>query len=239
MNRIAFVSSLFLSLSLVVGCDKNVEGTTPPEDGQTASADSKKPGKKAPKDGADGSPDGGDDGAAAGEDPTKKVCPSEVADYPAPYFEDSVLIRLPKGVTEEMFYEETPAFARLSQPVESVGCVENFPGAMITFMALAVFGEDTGKDLTTWRDETLEAFAYANPTFSDEQIDADKRFYQVVVDVPAAPDMGKADPARALFQLTSANGNMYAVVYESHPDAWNALKQTFLESAGRISYIQP
>src|SRR5690349_16563434 len=82
-------SFLALSLALTAGCDKPPDGTsTPPEDGATADDGGKKHKKK-----DDGEKGGGDDGGSKGDenDPTKKVCPAETADYPAPYFADTVL----------------------------------------------------------------------------------------------------------------------------------------------------
>ena len=235
MIRSALISSLALSLCLLAGCDKNVDGTTPPkDDGQTADKGKRKnkgKGKRKNK-GKNKGEDKGDP-----NDPTKKVCPAETAEYPEPYFGDTVLIRLPKGVTAENFVEFQPGFARLSSEVESVSCIPDFPGAMITYMALASFQDDPNKPMEEFRDETFEAFGYKDVKLSEEKLDPDTRFYQAVLDVP--PGGGKADPARAFFQMSSANGNMYAIVFEAHPDAWNALKETFRESAKKMSFLAP
>jgi hypothetical protein len=58
-----------------------------------------------------------------------------------------------------------------------------------------------------------------------------------VLEVPA--DDGNPEPARALFQMASANGMMYAIVFETHPNAWNALKETFYSSAKAMSFLKP
>lgn len=237
MIRTAITSALVLSLALVTGCDKPVEGTTPPDDdsGQTASADEGKKGKKGKKgkDEGDAGEGGGDEGEE--KDPTQTVCPAEVADYPAPYFSDTVLIRLPKNVTEDSFVEFTPIFARLSSPIESVSCVEGLPGAMISYMAMTYYEDDTAKDVMTLRDETLEVMGYKGYTASEEALDEKARKYKAVLDVPG--DDQKPEPARALFQMVAAHGIMYAVVYETHPNAWNALKNTFEESATRMAFL--
>lgn len=240
MIRSSLITTLVLSLCLVGGCDKPVEGTEPPEDGKSASKGKNKRDKKNKnKDKGDGGGDGNAEGGGGEEDPTQKVCPAEVADYPAPYFADTVLIRLPKGVSEDNFVEFNPGFIRLSSEVESVGCVEGYPGAMITYMAMASFVEEEGKTMEVYRDETLEAFGYKGSELTEEKIDEEGRFYQAVLEVPPDPQNGKPDPARALFQMKAANGNMYAIVFESHPAAWNALKETFYESAKRMSFLAP
>jgi hypothetical protein len=233
--RSAIITSLVLSLALTSGCDKPPEGSsTPPEDGATADTGK---GKKDKKPKGDEGGTGGEGGGTDEEDPTKKVCPAETADYPSPYFADSLLIRLPKNVTEETFVEFTPTFARISAPVESVSCIEGMPGGMISYMAMTYFEDDTAKDLITLRDETLEVMGYVGPTLSNEKRDDKLRFYQAVLDAPGTAE--KPDPGRALFQMTAAHGMMYVIVYESHPDAWNALKETFYASAAKMSFPKP
>ena len=241
MIRSSIITSLILSIALITGCDSSPEGTTPPDDGgATSDADDGKTkkgkkGKKGDDDAGDSGGDGGD--AGDGTDPIKTVCPAETADYPAPYFMDTVLIRLPKGVSEDNFIEDNPSFARLTSDVDSVSCVEGVPGATISFMALFFYQDDTAKTVTQLRDESLESLGYAGVTFSEEKTDDKTRFYQGVIDVP--PDGQNPEPARALVQLSSANGNMYVIVMETHPNAWNALKETFRASAGKLSFLKP
>jgi hypothetical protein len=230
--RSAIITSLVLSLALTSGCDKPPEGSsTPPEDGATADTGK---GKKDKKPKGDEGGTGGEGGGTDEEDPTKKVCPAETADYPSPYFADSVLIRLPKNVTEDNFVEFTPTFARISAPVESVSCIEGMPGGMISYMAMTYFEDDPAKDLAALRDETLEVMGYVGATVSNEKRDDKLRFYQAVLDAPGTAE--KPDPGRALMQMSAAHGIMYVIVYESHPDAWNALKETFYASAAKMSF---
>lgn len=241
MIRSALISSLVLSLCLVAGCDKDPKGTNPPTDGGDSAGDAGDDGSGGDDGSAGDDGSGGDDGAGdggdGGEDITQKVCDAEVGDYPAPYFMDSVLLRLPKGVTEDNFVEMNPTFAQTSGAIESVGCIEDMPGATISFMALTFFQDDTKKDLVTLRDETLKALGYLDPKFSDEKVDEKGRFYQVVLEVE--PNDQNPEPGKALFQMKAAYGNMFVVVYETHPRAWNAIKNTFYESANRMSFLDP
>lgn len=239
MIRSSVISSFVLSLVLAggvissSGCDKSPPGTTPPGDDSEQSADTK--GKKDKKDKSDKKDKGDQEPQDSAEDPTKKVCAAETADFPEPYFDETVLIRLPKGVTSDNFVEDNPAFARLIvQEVESVSCVEDVPGGVISFMALAKFQDDKAKDLKTFRDEALKGFAYDGVSISEEKMDASTRFYQAVVDAP--PSEGSPEPARALIQMASHGGMMYIIVFETHPNAWNALKETFYASA-KISFL--
>lgn len=238
MIRPAIITSfLALSLTLTAGCEKKPPGTEPPDDGTVAqSGDGKGKDKDNKKKGGEDKGKGGDTPSDE-NDPTKKVCPAETADYPAPYFADTVLIRLPKNVTEDNFVEFTPTFARISAPVESVGCVPDTPGAMISYMAMTFFQDDTSKSLDTLRDESLEVMGYVGAKISNEKRDDKIRFYQAVLDVEGTAE--KPEPGRALLQISVANGLMYVIVFESHPDAWNALKETFYASASKMSFLKP
>lgn len=237
MIRSSIFSSLILSLVLVAGCQKDPPGTQPPgEDGQTASTDDNGKKAKGPKN--KGTDDKPDDGAAADEnDPTKKVCPAETADYPEAYFDMTALVRLPKGVTADNFVEMQPGFASLAGDVESVGCVPDMAGAMITHMALASFPEDKSKDMTVWRDEIIEAFGYTGATISEESNNASLRDYRAVLELDNP--QGGGEPAKALLRIVAANDFMYALVMETHPDAWNALKQTFTATADSLKFLKP
>jgi hypothetical protein len=234
--RSSIFSSLLLSLVLVAGCKKEPDGVNPPTDGGgDPTADTKGGGKKKP--GKDNKTDGtGDTGNGADEnDPTKKVCPAETADFPEPYFEQTVLLRLPKGVTSDNFVESQPGFAALSGDIESVSCVPDSAGAVISHMALASFPDDPAKDMNTWRDEVIEAFGYTGAALSEEKVDAKKRHYTGVLDLPG----GEGEPAKALLTLVAANGFMYALVMETHPNAWNALKETFYLVSSKMSFLKP
>lgn len=236
MIRSSIITSFVLSLALLSsGCDKPPEGSVnPPEDGATAD-DGK--GNKGKGNKGKGEGDKGNEPGPSEEDPTKKVCPAETADYPSPYFADTVLLRLPKNVAEEAFVEFTPTFARISAAVESVSCIEGMPGGTINYMAMTFFEDDTAKDLMALRDETVEVMGYAGPAYSAEKRDDKTRFYQAVLDVPGTAE--KPEPGRALLQMSAANGLMYVLVIESHPDAWNALKETFYATAASMRFPKP
>jgi hypothetical protein len=104
-------------------------------------------------------------------------------------------------------------------------------------MAMTYFQDDTAKDLAVLRDETIEVMGYVGATLSNEKRDDKLRFYQAVLDAPGTAE--KPEPGRALFQMTAAHGMMYVIVFESHPDAWNALKETFYASAAKMSFPKP
>jgi hypothetical protein len=175
-------------------------------------------------------------------DLTTTVCPAELG---APLTLLKVMqIRLPEGMTAESVIEVTPDFARLGHPVESVSCIDSMPGALISFLAVTNFSTyDPSKSMPAVRDEVLAAFGYRAPSFSAEVNDELEGSYEVVIDQPADPDAHAgqldAEPARAYLRLKVHDDQIYAVIYECHPDAWNALEASLRASAASITFSSP
>lgn len=164
-----------------------------------------------------------------------KDCPAEVSDVPAPYFGDRVLIRLPKGVSEDSFVEFSPVLARLGGAVESTNCVEGMPGAMINFMAMTIFADDTSRTLESIRDELLTNFGYPETSAIVEESPRGPRSKTWVYEVPPTKTM--VEPAKILLAIVEKGGSMVGVVYEVHPNAWSAIAKTLEESSQRIVFI--
>lgn len=251
-TRTLISSSLVIALSVALGAGCKPEppgGTTPPDGGNAAgdgggSEAGGDGGGEAGGDGGGGEA-GGDGGAAAGGDDllAKAIateCPAEVnQEAPTSVFGDAVLIRLPKGVAS--FVEETPSFAYMNpKPAPSVTCVEGVPEATITNGLMGYFQDDKKKDMETFAKETIEATGYtqAGATVKDAKSggSGDRRTYSATLEVPEADGM---PPATAYFHMKSAHGRMHYVVWETHPDAWNALKATFKESADKMLLLNP
>ena len=171
-----------------------------------------------------------------GEGIQRGTCPAQVDDHPTPYFNDRVLIRLPKGATEDNFVEMAPMFARNFEPIESINCEAGAPGAMIDYMALTVL-QDDDKPLETMRDELLVAFGYpAEVRLVEHDTDGPRRSGMWVYDVPATPD--KPTPARALLALRVESGMVAVTLFEVHPDAWPTIVNTLVASAARVSVLR-
>jgi hypothetical protein len=166
-----------------------------------------------------------------GPDPTTTVCPAKVGE-PVSMF-DSLEIRLPEGITPETLVENT-SFV-VARQVESVGCIDSLPGATISYFAVFFFAHDPSKSMPVVRDEVLAALGYSDPSFSFEVNDEIERSYEVVIDAPA-PDFG---PARAYLRLVANGDVIYAVIYEAHPAAWNALEASLRASAASLSFSPP
>ena len=168
-------------------------------------------------------------------DPVTTVCPAVLGD-PVSLLSGSQ-IRLPQGLTPEAIVAVPPNAVALNAPVESVSCIDRIPGGMISYFAMIAIPDDQSKSLPALRDELLAIFGYGASSFSEELIDEAARSYQVVLDLP--PAAADAEPARALLHLQANAGQIYAVIYGAHPDAWNALQASLRDSAASLSFPSP
>ena len=229
-----------LVLGLAAGCGKKTpEGTTPP--GETGSGEATAGGGDGGGGDAGASGGGGDAGAAGGDDGGKtggdggdagpdpnKVCDSEVSDTPKSLFGDNVLIRLPKGVE---LVEQTPFFARITSSNTMSTC-----DAIVSFAAVGYFQSDPSKAVTAVRDETMKAargFDAGDITWEEES--TKNRSYSASYSVPEGPK--GEPPIKGWIAFKESGGNTFWVAYETHPNAWNAVKKSFQESAKRLTIV--
>jgi hypothetical protein len=164
---------------------------------------------------------------------THGECPADNSKESAVYLGGAVTLPLPRGVTTDNFIEFTPDFARLASAVESTNCHEGWPGAMITFMALAVFDEVPGQASAERRAALLEAFGYAHATMIEGGEPA-AGLELWVYDVPPTDEL--PDPATMLLALRVVDGRVFVLVYECHSNAWSVMVNTFVDSAVRASF---
>jgi hypothetical protein len=226
----------FLVLGLAASCGKKTpEGTTPPgETGATDAADTGGDPKTSTGDTGAEASDGGEvktpggDPPAEGPDP-KKVCDAEVSDTPKALFGDNVLIRLPKGVE---LVEQTPFFARITSSNTMSTC-----DAIVSFAAVGYFQSDPAKTPLVLRDETLQSARGIEPaevTWSEETTKG--RDYSAAYNIPEGK---KGEPAIAgWIAFKEKAGNTFWVAYETHPNAWNAVKKSFQESTKRLLIVK-
>lgn len=219
-------------ISLAVSCGKpKPEGTTPP--GETGSTDATGGGGSA--EGGSAAEGGGDDAGATptgdtggatapdGPDPSK-VCDAEVTD-PKSLFADNVLIRLPKGVE---VVEETPAFARITSKSTVSTC-----DAIVSWTAIGYFQSDGKKALNLTRDETIataRGVQASEVTWADET--TKNRDYAASYQIGEGPK--GEPPIKGWFVLKERNGLMFWALFETHPNAWNAVKKSFEESGKKL-----
>jgi hypothetical protein len=223
----------FLVLGLAASCGKKTpEGTTPP--GETGSGSGDVTGDADGGDAGDDTKAGGGDTAAgdtaAGGEPTvdpNKVCDAEVSDTPRALFNDNVLIRLPKGVD---LVEQTPFFARITSSNTQSTC-----DAIVSFAAVGYFQTDPSKNPTQVRDETIKARGIppTGITWGDET--TKNRDYSASYEVGEGPK--GEPPIKGWIQFKEKAGNTFWVAYETHPNAWNAVKKSFQESAKRLIIV--
>jgi len=165
-------------------------------------------------------------GDPGGEPPAEagKVCEAEVSD-PKSFFADNVLIRLPKGVE---LVEDSPIFARITSKNTVSVC-----DAIVSYAALGYFQSDPKKTMQVIRDETIAAargFQASEVTWADEA--AKNRDLAVSYEVPEGPK--GEPPIKGWLVLKERQGVMFWAAFETHPNAWNAMKKSFEESGKRL-----
>ena len=170
--------------------------------------------------------DGGDGGTPSADDPTQTVCDAQVSDTPSVYFEETLMIRLPMGLSDQNLVERQPGFAQAA-PAESVSCVEGLPGATINVAILGAYQEDAAKDMNTYIDETVKALIGETP-FTLEDTKVNGRNAETIVNVSGD------NPGKAWMVMKSGGGFVFYAYYEVHPNAWNAIKKTFKASTDKM-----
>ncbi len=211
---------------MMTGCGKKTpEGTTPPgevgadDDGSDGSG-SDDSGDVEGSDGDGGGDDGGDPDAVA-------ECPSEVSDTPTALFADKLVMRLPKGVE---LVERTP-FLMTANNVDST-C-----DAIITRMAVGYFEYDASKAIQDVRDGIIGQLGYAEGDVQGWTDETEKgASYTGTFEVGEGSN--GEPPVKGLMTMKEAEGIHYWAIYETHPNAWPAIKATFAESAKRILILR-
>ena len=230
----------FLVLGLAVSCGKKTpEGTTPP--GETGSGGDAGGGDAGGGDAGGGDAGGGDAGggdataggaggdAPAGDAPadSSKVCDAEVSDTPRALFADNVLIRLPKGVE---LVEENPFFARITSKNTQSTC-----DAIVSFAAVGYFQTDVTKTVTQVRDETIKQRGMDPSSITWGEETTKNRDYSGSYEAGEGPK--GEPPLKGWLSLKDKGGSTFWVAFETHPNAWNAVKKSFQESAKRLLIV--
>ena len=108
--------------------------------------------------------------------------------------------------------------------------------AIVSYAALGYFQSDTKKPMQTIRDETIAAargFQASEVTWADEA--AKNRDLAASYEVPEGPK--GEPPIKGWIAFKESGGNTFWVAYETHPNAWNAVKKSFQESAKRLTIV--
>lgn len=238
MMRSTLISSLMLAVLCTSACDsKKPKGTKHPDDPSAAAAEqgaSDSAGAQAPAgEGEAAAP--AEQAQAPAEDPAKKVCDAKVSDSPTQLFAGSMLIRLPYGLVEEALIEQSP-FLLLARPFETVGCVEGLPGADVNVTAMGYFQDNekrTPKDIAM---ELLTAQGYTGTPKIEDEVAKDRNI-EFSAEFPA--DDKHPNPSKVWVALKTKFGRNYYVMYDVHPNAWNAVHKTFKQSTDRMYLLQP
>lgn len=240
MMRSTLISSLMLAVLCTSGCNtKKPKGTQHPDDPSAAAKD-----QAAAQGGKSGDASATEPGAATpgdaaapaepAEDPSKKVCDAKVSDKPTALFMETMLIRLPFGLAEEALIEQTP-FLLLARPFTSVGCIEGMPGADINVTAMGYFQDNEKRPVKDIALELLTAQGYTGtPKIADEVA----KGRNIEFSAEFAADEKHPNPSKVWVAMKTKFGRNYYVLFDVHPNAWNAVRKTLKESTDRMFLLK-
>ena len=162
------------------------------------------------------------------QEPERKApaCEAKVAEVPTALFGDKVLIRPPIGVE---LVEDNPTVAMTYSTFVST-C-----DATIDRMQLYVFTNDEAKSLSSYLTEflqSLEKGGYADGSVTPVS-DSDAEVMSAV-QYPAA---GGQPPAKLLVAVERKLDNVFIVVFQTQPDQWDGLSETFIASARSLLVV--
>lgn len=243
MKRSLLPSILLVALATFPGCgSKKPAGTSHPDETANADASAGTGQGQDAAPGEEGSAGSGGDGAGAeggeakpaGEDPAKKVCAANTSDTPTSLFMETMLVRLPFGLSEDRLIEQTP-FLLLARPFESVSCIDGLPGADVNVTAIGYFEDDKKKDIKGVALELLKAQGYTGtPKIADELING--RNIEFSAEFPA--DDKHPQPSKVWVAMKTKFGRSYYALFDVHPNAWNAMKKTLKSSTDQIFLLE-
>lgn len=235
MMRSTLISSLMLAVLCTSACNtKKPKGTKHPDDPSAAAADnaadSGQEGKEPTADQGEAAEAGETPAKSPAEDPAKKVCDAKVSDKPTALFAETMLIRLPYGLAEEALIEQSP-FLLLARPFESVGCIEGLPGADINVTAMGYFQDNKKRAVKDIALELLTAQGYTGtPKVADESV----KDRNIEFSAEYAADDKHPNPSKVWVAMKTKFGRNYYVLFDVHPNAWNAVRKTLKESTDRM-----
>jgi hypothetical protein len=233
--RSVLAPTLVLALSLgATACKKDKpDGTTPPGGGgagNTAGNDGAGDGGSA--DGGTASTDGGTTDGAGDGGAKPKTCDAKTADAPQALFGDKVLIRPPVNV---QLAEENPTLAVAQVSGGFVSACE----ATIDRMNLMIFANDKKKSAKQFAEELIDVYlakgGYTGGTKGSAILDT-QNDYDISVEYPAEG----GQPASVLYvAIRRRHENFFAIVFQTRPDEYPALKPTFTASASSLLVAPP
>ena len=217
-------------ICLAAGCGKpKPEGTTPP--GETGGGDTTAGGggEGGGGDAGAGEGGGGEGGTKAGGEggepgpDAQKECAAETGD-PKTLFGDMVLVRLPKGVD---IVEQTPSFARITSSTTVSTC-----DAVVSYAGVSWFAADPAKPVEKLRQEIMEARGFGDTPVTWSEETTKGRDFSGAFEVPEGPK--GEPPIKGWLVIKEKYGKTFVGQFESHPNAWNAIKATFIESGKKL-----
>lgn len=234
MNRICLCISSVLLATVVSACGKgNQETSTPPETSPSVDDKTTTPSPDGGKQTSNTQDSTAQDGNRNEKDPTPSspgsaVCDAEVTEAPVALFNERVLIRPPKGVD---LVEIQPNLARITSSSSVSTC-----DAIVSMMLVGYFEPDPKVKFVDYRDQVLEARGIPKQQISGwSEETAKDRSYEGSYSVPES-EKGEP-PIQGWFVMKEVEGLVFWTLYETHPNAWDAVRKSFQESGRRLFVV--
>jgi hypothetical protein len=224
-NLLGSALTCALTLGVAPGCKPTKpDGTTPP-DGSSSKSGKKRGAKK----GDAGSDLADDDGGGDAGDEAAAKCEAKVADAPTPLFNEKVLIRPPVNVE---LVEENPSYATTYASSGFVSACD----ATVDRMHVFVFPDQKrglDKELDEFIGEYLVKAGFKDGSRKDNFLATDTDMHTAVEYPPA----GGQPPAMLYVATAKRFSNVFMLVYQTRPDEFPVLKETFKASAESLLVI--
>ena len=175
-------------------------------------------------------------GQRVDEDPPVRMisageCPGEVADAPAPYFHERVLIRLPRLVTSDDLVEIAPYHAKLGKPVRLPTCKPERPIVQLEHMSISLLAADISDPLPQLRNQVLRAHGLDDgAVLIEAEVDGDRRHGEWVFSTLTS---------NRLVVLRSGANAVVVIIYEVAGADWPLVVETLRHSGKRVHILNP
>jgi hypothetical protein len=154
-------------------------------------------------------------------------CPSDVDDVPRPYFNERVLIRLPRSVDEAALRVHGPGRARLLAPILLPTCVPGGRPVALEQMILQWWDLDPGDPIEHARDEVLSANGLLD----------DATLIEAEVDQREGEWVFERSTEKLLVVVHTVSGNVAVVIYVVASEDWPLVVESLRGSGQRVSLV--
>ncbi len=166
------------------------------------------------------------------ERPGAEACAVE-GDGHTCYFEGTVRVELPAGLTDDIFVEYQPGFARVAAPVEIPGAEGSGVG-VLNFVALTTFERDPKVEVSELRDQLLQGFGYPPDSELVDEASVSEGTHRWIYEVPAAGELG---PGTLLLTINIGGEGVSALAFEATRDSWGSVADSLKRSGESLETL--